>query len=93
MNTATASRDPDLTRRQILAAALDLFVENGFADVSMRQIAEKSGVTKSLIHHHFGSKEALWEATKEQALAQYAAEQKQELEQAGAPDGPRSAAH
>lgn len=87
MNTATASRDPDLTRRQILAAALDLFVENGFADVSMRQIAEKSGVTKSLIHHHFGSKEALWEATKEQALAQYAAEQKQELEQAGAPDG------
>ena len=87
MKTATATRDPDLTRRQILSSALELFVEHGFADVSMRQIAEKSGVTKSLIHHHFGSKDALWEATKEQALAQYAADQKQELEQAERVDG------
>src|SRR6056297_758287 len=87
MTITAATRDPDLTRRQILAAALDLFVEHGFADVSMRQIAEKSGVTKSLIHHHFGSKEQLWEATKEQALAQYAAEQKQELEQRTVADG------
>ena len=87
MNASAAPRDPDLTRRQILAAALELFVEHGVADVSMRQIAEKSGVTKSLIHHHFGSKEQLWEATKEQALAEYAAEQKQELEQATVADG------
>lgn len=87
MNSIAATRDPDATRRQILAAALDLFVEHGFADVSMRQIAEKSGVTKSLIHHHFGSKDSLWEATKEQALAQYAAEQKAELEQAEIVDG------
>lgn len=87
MNSIAATRDPDATRRQILAAALDLFVEHGFADVSMRQIAEKSGVTKSLIHHHFGSKDSLWEATKEQALAQYAAEQKAELEQAEMVDG------
>lgn len=87
MNPAVATRDPDATRRQILAAALELFVEHGFADVSMRQIAEKSGVTKSLIHHHFGSKDSLWEATKEQALAQYAAEQKAELEQAEIVDG------
>ena len=87
MNSPAATRDPDLTRRQILAAALDLFVEHGFADVSMRQIAERSGVTKSLIHHHFGSKDRLWEATKEQALAQYAAEQKQELEQRTEADG------
>lgn len=87
MNTAVVTRDPDATRRQILAAALELFVEHGFADVSMRQIAERSGVTKSLIHHHFGSKDSLWEATKEQALAQYASEQKAELEQAEIVDG------
>jgi TetR/AcrR family transcriptional regulator len=87
MTSAVATRDPDATRRQILAAALELFVEHGFADVSMRQIAEKSGVTKSLIHHHFGSKESLWDATKEQALAQYAADQKAELEQATVVDG------
>jgi TetR/AcrR family transcriptional regulator len=87
MNSIAATRDPDATRRQILAAALDLFVEHGYSDVSMRQIAEKSGVTKSLIHHHFGSKESLWEATKEKALARYAADQKAELEQATVVDG------
>ncbi|NKI34970.1 TetR/AcrR family transcriptional regulator [Wenzhouxiangella sp. XN79A] len=87
MNTAATTRDPELTRRQILAAALELFVDQGFADVSMRQIAEKSGVTKSLIHHHFGSKDALWEATKEAALSRYVADQMQELEQATTVDG------
>jgi TetR/AcrR family transcriptional regulator len=78
-------RDPDLTRARILEAALSLFVEHGVAAVSMRQIAEASGVTKSLIHHHFGSKEALWNATKEQAFALYADEQRAELEAASPP--------
>lgn len=87
MNSPAATRDPDLTRRQILAAALELFVEHGFADVSMRRIAERSGVTKSLIHHHFGSKESLWEATKEEALSRYVADQMDELEQATTVDG------
>ncbi|MCA1779532.1 MAG: TetR/AcrR family transcriptional regulator [Xanthomonadaceae bacterium] len=76
-----ATRDPDLTRGRILDAAFELFVEKGFAGVAMREIAERSGVTKSLIHHHFGSKEALWDATKEQAFSQYAESQRTELKQ------------
>lgn len=79
-------RDPDGTRSRILDAALEQFVEQGFAKVSMREIAEASGVTKSLIHHHFGSKQALWDAVKEHALALYAAEQRAELENAENPD-------
>lgn len=74
-----ATRDPEATRQRILDAAMDLFVEKGFADVALRQIAERSGVTKSLIHHHFGSKDALWKATKEAAFALYAEEQRQDL--------------
>jgi TetR/AcrR family transcriptional regulator len=86
MHTPTASRDPDLTRERILEAALALFVEKGFAAVSMREIATRSGVTKSLIHHHFGSKEALWQLVKERAIAAYAESQQAELRQAEAPD-------
>jgi TetR/AcrR family transcriptional regulator len=86
MSPATGTRDPDLTRERILEAAHALFVEKGFAAVSMREIAARSGVTKSLIHHHFGSKEALWELVKERAISAYAEGQEAELRQATAPD-------
>ena len=86
MNTVTSTRDPDLTRERILEAAHALFVEKGFAAVSMREIAARSGVTKSLIHHHFGSKEALWELVKEQAIAAYAESQAADLRQTSEPD-------
>lgn len=81
----TATRDPDLTRARILEAAFELFVEKGFAAVSMREIAESSEVSKSLIHHHFGGKEALWEATKEMAFGHYYQGQKEELATAAKP--------
>jgi TetR/AcrR family transcriptional regulator len=81
-----ATRDPDATRARILDAALAQFVDHGFAKVSMREIAEESGVTKSLIHHHFGSKQQLWDAAKDHALGLYAEEQRAELENAEQPD-------
>lgn len=84
--TESQTRDAELSRSRIIEAALALFVEKGFAGVAMRQIAERSGVTKSLIHHHFGSKEALWKAVKEHALGIYAQEQRDELENAENPD-------
>lgn len=80
MSAVVSTRDPDLTRSRILEAAHQLFVIRGFADVSIREIAELSGVNKSLIHHYFGSKEGLWEEVKDQAFALYAASQKAELE-------------
>lgn len=82
----SATRDADLTRTRILQAAFELFVEKGFAAVTMRELAEGSGVTKSLIHHHFGTKEALWEAVKKEAFERYYQGQKAELEQAQSPD-------
>lgn len=44
----------------ILDAAIQLFSTHGFDGVSMRQIAEKAGVSKANIYHHFQSKEALY---------------------------------
>ncbi len=84
--SAIQTRDADATRARIIDGAFALFVEKGFAAVSMREIAAASGVTKSLIHHHFGSKEGLWEAVKEHSFAHYAHEQLAELEQAPSAD-------
>jgi len=67
----TRKRDADATKASILDAAEDLFLEKGFADVSMTQLAAAAGVTKSLIHHHFGSKENLWKEVKLRFFADY----------------------
>lgn len=56
----TRHNDPEATKNAILDAAEDIFAEKGFAGTSMSEVAAHSGVTKSLIHHHFGSKEQLW---------------------------------
>jgi len=52
--------DPEGTRQAILDTAQRIFVERGVAETPLSVIAKASGVTKSLIHHHFGSKEELW---------------------------------
>ncbi len=80
-----ATRDSDRTRAQMLSASFELFVERGFDAVSIREIAEASGVTKSLIHHHFGGKEGLWDAVKEMAFGAYYSQQRTELAEAEEP--------
>jgi TetR/AcrR family transcriptional regulator len=50
---------PD-ARDLILEAALAAFAEHGFHGANMRDIAGRAGVSQGLVHHHFGSKEALW---------------------------------
>jgi TetR/AcrR family transcriptional regulator len=63
--------DPEATRAAIIEAAEKLFVANGQNGVSMSSIAKEAGVTKSLIHHHFGSKQELWDAVKERGMGAY----------------------
>lgn len=50
----------DTTSERILQAADRLFGEKGFDAASTREIAERSGVNKALIHYHFRSKEGLF---------------------------------
>jgi AcrR family transcriptional regulator len=52
-------QDSDAVER-ILAAAEHCFRGTGYADSSMREIAERAGVSKSLILYHFASKEHLY---------------------------------
>ena len=73
--TAARRHDPEASRAAILASAQALFLDRGFAGTSMSEIAKGSGVTKSLIHHHFGSKDALWREVKRSRFADYYAQQ------------------
>jgi AcrR family transcriptional regulator len=45
------------TRGRIQAVALDLFAEQGYDKTSLREIAERLGVTKAALYYHFKSKE------------------------------------
>jgi TetR/AcrR family transcriptional regulator len=65
-------RDPQATRAAVLAAAERLFAERGFANTSLRDISNLSGVSHPLIHHHFGSKEDLYLAVKRRLVEDYA---------------------
>ena len=56
-------RPKDLGKRAaILDAAKRLFARDGFARVSMDQIAAEAGVSKLTVYSHFGDKEALFTA-------------------------------
>ena len=49
----------DRTRRRILEAAYKLFYRDGFSRVGVDAIAEKAGITKRTLYHHFESKDKL----------------------------------
>jgi AcrR family transcriptional regulator len=45
------------TRARIQQVALELFAEHGYERTSLREIAERLGVTKAALYYHFKSKE------------------------------------
>jgi AcrR family transcriptional regulator len=47
----------DETRQRILDIAVDLFIEQGYAGTSVRDISERLGMTKGSLYYHFASKE------------------------------------
>jgi AcrR family transcriptional regulator len=58
----------------LIEAATDLFASHGPAQVSVREIAEAAGVNHGLVHHYFGSKDALLRETLD-TLARQAADE------------------
>jgi AcrR family transcriptional regulator len=47
------------TRDAIRAVALDLFSRHGYQKTSLREIAERLGITKAALYYHYQSKQAL----------------------------------
>lgn len=54
--------EPPSGARAILDAACELFASQGFDAVSISAIAQRAGVSKSNVFHHFANKEALFAA-------------------------------
>lgn len=55
----------EATQRAIIATALEAFGREGYANVSVDQIATRAGVAKGAVYHHFPSKSGLFEAVLE----------------------------
>src|SRR6201989_3709512 len=47
------------TRSRAQKVALELFAEQGYEKTSLREIAERLGVTKAALYYHFKSKEEI----------------------------------
>jgi AcrR family transcriptional regulator len=55
MSTTHAPRSD--TRARIIAVALELFSEQGYEKTSLREIADRLGVTKAALYYHFKTKD------------------------------------
>jgi AcrR family transcriptional regulator len=59
---SAATAHGELSREKILAAAIGLFSERGFAGTSVADVCERAGVVKTALYWHFESKEGLLDA-------------------------------
>ena len=59
------------TKERILAAALDLFSQNGYAGTNIRELTASLGLVKSGLYKHFESKEDIWNSLLDQMSAYY----------------------
>lgn len=76
-------RDP-VRRQRVLDTASTLFGEHGYAGTSLARVAERAGITKSAVLHHFDSKEALYVAV----LARFVGDLGELIAQARVDEGP-----
>lgn len=47
------------TRRKLIDAAVELIVDTGFASVTTTQVADRAGVSRGAMQHHFGTRSDL----------------------------------
>jgi len=66
----TVPQDEAGARQRLEEAALKLFNRKGYDGTSVREIVAEAGYTKPVLYYHFGSKEGLYLALLEDALAE-----------------------
>ncbi len=62
------TRRKEARPEEITAAALDLFVERGFANTRLEDVASRAGVSKGTLYLYFANKEELFKAVVREAL-------------------------
>jgi AcrR family transcriptional regulator len=68
-----ASPKSERTREQIVAAALELFREQGYQGTTMRAVAARAGVSVGNAYYYFGSKEELIQGFYDHLVAEHTA--------------------
>lgn len=63
--------DNDLRRQAFVEAADELYREKGIRQTSIRDIAERVGVTRSLFYHYFPDKQAMTDAVIERRVDEF----------------------
>lgn len=56
------TKKPEIRRKELMNAAEDLFIEKGYEQVEVSEIAKKVGVVKGTFYYYFKSKEAILDA-------------------------------
>src|SRR5258706_7919938 len=69
MTTAGTDERRTDTRKLIRAVALELFAEQGYEKTSLREIAERLGVTKAAVYYHYRTKEEILSSLLDEHLA------------------------
>ena len=59
------------TKERIMAAALDMFSQNGYAGTNNRELTASLGLVKSGLYKHFKSKEEIWNSLLDKMIAYY----------------------
>jgi TetR/AcrR family transcriptional regulator len=77
---ARRERRKDARPRELLAAALDLFVEKGYAATRVEEVARQAGVSKGTLFLYFSSKEELFKAVVRENISGRFAEWNEEIE-------------
>ena len=60
------------TKEKILAAALEMFSQNGYAGTNIRELTASLGLVKSSMYKHFKSKEEIWNTLLDEMIVYYA---------------------
>lgn len=63
--TNRKTKDSAATKNDILQAAIEVFVKNGFVRSTLEQIAREAGVTRGAVYWHFKNKHDIFEALHE----------------------------
>ena len=61
------------TKERILAAALEMFSQYGYAGTNIRELTASLGLVKSSMYKHFKSKEDIWNTLLDELIAYYEA--------------------
>ncbi|SDR78155.1 TetR/AcrR family transcriptional regulator [Corynebacterium timonense] len=59
-----------LADRSAVTAALEVFARDGFAAATLSDLADATGMSKRMLHYHFGDKRGLYEAAYRHAIGE-----------------------